>query len=72
MKNRCQKYIEYHDSAGQPVYSWKCYCGTSACMENIQIEKLGSVTIVKEKTLTELTKEEEDLFYKKAFETKLI
>jgi hypothetical protein len=41
-------------------------------MENVQLDTLSSIEIIKEKRLDELTKEEEDLFYKKVLKTKLI
>jgi hypothetical protein len=71
-RRKCHKYIEYYDTAGKPVYSYKCYCGTTGCMENVQLDTLSSIEIIKEKRLDELTKEEEDLFYKKVLKTKLI
>lgn len=72
MKEKCHQYIEYYDTANNPVYSWKCYCGTTVCLENIVVSKSGSMQTFKEKKLDELTPEEENLFYKKVMKTELL
>lgn len=72
MKGKCHQYVEYYDTANKPVYSWKCYCGTTACLEMVGIHNFASVQIFKTKRADELTPEEEKLFYKKAFKTKLL
>lgn len=45
--NRYMKCHEYTngqtDTAGNLVKHWKCYCGTTACLENVNIQELASI-----------------------------
>ncbi len=68
----CGQFIESYDTAGRPVYGWKCYCGTTACLKQRPIQDFSSIQVFKTKKIEELTPEEEDIFYKKALGTKLL
>lgn len=72
MKQECESYKEGFTTAGVPIEHWKCYCGTTACLKQVNIQNLASISRVTQKRVAELTAEEEELFYKKALETKLL
>ena len=33
-----------YDTSGQPIREWKCYCGTTACLEN-KIQNYHSIEL---------------------------
>lgn len=67
---KCHEYTVAgrYDTAGRPVYGWKCYCGTTACLQQKSIQNYAEIEQVSYKREDELTPEEEKAFYKKAFE----
>lgn len=69
MNQLCHEYTVAgrFDTAGRPVYGWKCYCGTTACRKQPDVTQLVEIETVVQKRMDELTPEEEKAFYKKAF-----
>lgn len=67
MKAKCHEIIESSNTSGEPVKSWVCYCGTTACLEMVNMQNLASIQQCKQVRLDELTSEEERRFYEKAF-----
>ena len=48
---KCHEYTIYgrYDTAGNPLKGWRCYCGTTACLENnqsIQIQNLAELETI--------------------------
>ena len=66
-EKECTGVINGYDTGGNPIGSWICYCGTTACLKQVNIQNLSSITRVTQKREDELTPEEEKAFYKKAF-----
>ncbi len=66
---RCHEEVYGYDTAGLPLENWKCYCGTTACLQNtnFKLQDIGSIEVMEEKRIDELTQEEEKAFYKKVF-----
>ncbi len=57
-----------YDTAGRPVYGWKCYCGTTACLKQKKIQYFAEIEQIDIKRYDELSPEEEKKFYDKAFD----
>ena len=44
-KEECHEFeTGQHNTAGQPIKAWQCYCGTTACLKN-QMQNYHSVEV---------------------------